>query len=195
MAELPNTVRPDVRPDAPGYRPLSGPALAALIVSGFGAVLVTILGIAAKLSSKPVLYPSVMLVPVIGIALAVVAQWQLRRAEGSRVGAGLARAGLWLGILFGAGYAAYYFFTAIAVRQQARGAAEQFLNLLKQNEPELAFRLTLAPGQQLTIAEDDRAGIRRRFGASELLAFERTDLVRTCLRWHDKMNVEPQGVR
>jgi hypothetical protein len=195
MADLSNAIRPEARPDAPGYRPLSGLAVAAVIVSGFGAIVVTVLGVAAKLASKPVLYPSVLFLPIVGIALALAARWQLRRAEGTRVGGGLASAGLWLGILFGGGYAAYYFFTELAVRQQAREAADKFFALLKQNEPEQAFRLTLAPGQQLTIPEDDREGIRRRFGASEMAAFERNELVRTCRRWHDKIALEPQGIR
>jgi hypothetical protein len=195
MADLSNAIRPEARPDAPGYRPLSGLAVAAVIVSGFGAVVVTVLGVAAKLASKPVLYPIVLALPLAGIVLALAARWQLRRAEGTRVGGGLAAAGLWLGILFGGGYAAYYFFTELAVRQQAREAADRFFALLNQSEPEQAFRLTLAPGQQLTIPEDDREGIRRRFGASEMVAFERNELVRSCRRWHDKISLEPLGIR
>jgi hypothetical protein len=195
MADLSNAVRPEARPDAPGYRPLSGLAVAAVIVSGFGALVVTILCVAATLASKPVLYPSVLVLPIVGIVLALAARWQLRRAEGTRVGGGLAAAGLWVGIIFGGSYGAYYFFTELAVRQQARSAADQFVALLREDDVERAFRLTLAPGQQLTVPEDDREGIRRRFGATEMPAFERNDLVRTIRRWHDKLILEPQGVR
>jgi len=195
MADLSNAIRPEVRPDAPGYRPLSGLAVAALIVSGCGAVVIAVLGIAATLASKPVLYPSVLFLPLAGVVLALITRWQLRRAEGTRVGGGLATAALWLGVIFGGCYGAYYFATEFAVRQQARSAAEQFFRLVRQNEPEQAFRLTLPPGQQLTIPEDDREGIRRRFGASEMAGFERNELVRTIRRWHDKAILEPQGIR
>jgi hypothetical protein len=195
MADLSNAVRPEARPDAPGYRPLSGLAVASLIVSGFGAVVLTVLGVAATLSSKPALYPTMLLLPIAGIVLALAARWQLRRAEGTRVGGRLAAAGLWLGIIFGGVYAAYFFATELALRQQARTAADQFFTYLREDQPEKAFRLTLAPGQQLTIPEDDREGIRRRFGATEMAAFERNDLVRTCRRWHDKMTLEPLGIR
>src|SRR5205814_5128658 len=159
------------------------------------ALVVTILGVAAQASSKPVLYPMVLLLPLAGVALAVAARWHLRRAEGTRVGAGLAGAALWVGVLFGGGYAAYYFATEFAVRQQAKAIAEQFFALLGRNDVEKAFRLTLAPGQQLTIPEEDREAVRRRFGAHELSAFERSELVRLCRLWRDQLDAEALGVR
>jgi hypothetical protein len=195
MADLPSSLRPETRPEAATYRPLSGLAVAALIVSGLGAAVIAILAVAARLSSKPVLYPWVLILPLAGVALAVAAQWHLRRAEGTRVGAGLAAAGLWLGVLFGGGYGAYCLATEMAVRQQARAAVGQFFDLLDKDEVERAFRLTLAPGQQQTITEDDRDGIRRRFGAQELAGFERSELVKMCRQWRGKTAVDFQGVR
>src|SRR5262245_30916400 len=184
MADTPNVVRPESRPDpAAAYRPLSGLAVAALLVSGFGAVVIGILGIAARASSKPVLYPVALALPLAGVAMALAAKWHIRRAEGTRVGGGLATAALWIGVLFGAGYAAYYFATEIAVQQQAKSTGDQFFALLKQDQIEKAFRATLHPSQQLTIREDDKEGIRRRFGAHELAGFERSDLVRQIRLW------------
>src|SRR5437899_2246144 len=115
MADPTKPVPPEVRSDAEaGYRPLSALAVAALLVAGFGALVIAILGVAARASAKPVLYPAVLILPVAGVALALAAKWHIRRAEGTRVGAGLAGAALWLGILFGSGYAAYYFATEFA---------------------------------------------------------------------------------
>jgi hypothetical protein len=130
----------------------------------------------------------------VGLALSLAARWQIRRSESTRAGLMLANAGLWVSLLFGLGYGAYYAGTEAALRKQAEAAADQWFGLLVGGKPEEAFRLTLPPAQQRGVPENAE-DIRRRFGATELALFLRSDLPRMCRSWPDKVKVRTVGVR
>ena len=72
--------------ELPGYRPVSGLAIAALL-AGIGSALVLFTALAA-------------MVPLVAVVLAAVALVELRRSEGRRVGRGAALAGLALALGF-----------------------------------------------------------------------------------------------
>jgi hypothetical protein len=198
MADTPRTLTPApaVTPDAAAtYRPVSGLAVAALGVAVLAAVVIVIAGVAAKLKGRPVLLPSLFLLAGLGLALSLTARWQIRRAEGTRAGIKLANWGLWLSLLFGLGYAAYYAATDLALREQAEGIADRWFAFLAKGEAEKAFRLTRPPGQQRGLPEDNPEEIRKRFGATELAIFLRSDLPRMFRTWPDKTRVQFVGVR
>jgi hypothetical protein len=193
MPDTPNTVRPaPLRDEAPGYRPVASIAVAALAVTAVAAAWVIIIWIAARMRGRPILAWPALLVAAVGLGLAITARWQLRRAEGTRTGHGLARAATWLGVLSLGAYGAYFAATDLAVRQQAEAVADKFFGYLVNGQPELAFRLTRSPAQQQGIPEDP-AQIRARFGSADLFAFESTDLVRVFRSWPDKTRVEFSG--
>ncbi len=195
---MPDTSRavtpPPATPDAAAsYRPVSGLAIAALAVSVLAAVIISIVGIVAKVKGKAVLSQPLLLLAGLGLVLAFLARWQIRRSEGTRVGLGLANAAWWLSLLFGAGYGAFLAATELAVRNQAQTAADKWFSLLKDGKPELAFRLARDPGQQRSIAEDPEA-IRRRFGNADLPAFLNSEMIRAFRNWPGKTEVRYMGV-
>src|SRR5262245_51273310 len=102
------------------YRPLSGLAIAGLTLSGVYAALVVASLVIAFLRHEPFFLPFwLLLLPLAGAVLCVLGLRQIKKAEGTRAGAALARAGLWLSVLAGVGYATYSSFTGLAIRQQA----------------------------------------------------------------------------
>ena len=92
MPDTPHVAPPPAPSDAvEGYRPISGLAIAALAVSILTAVIVTAVGVASKLKGKAILAPPIVLLALLGLALSLVARWQIRRSEGTRAGLGAAR--------------------------------------------------------------------------------------------------------
>jgi hypothetical protein len=196
MPDAQNALTPPAPPAdvAAGYRPISALAIAALGVAVLTALIVSAIGIAAKVKGKAILVWPVVGLAVVGLVLAVVARWQIRRSEGTRAGLGLANAAWWLSLLFGCGYAAFLAATELAVRKQAQAIADQWFGFLAAGKPELAFRLTRDPSQQKSIPEN-AVDIRRRFGATEVPAFVRNDLVSVFRTWKGKTQVNWTGIR
>src|SRR5262245_51598195 len=94
------------------YRPLSGLAIAGLALGGVYAVLVVFSVVVGLLRREPFFLPLwLLLFPLLGGVLCVLALRQIRQAEGTRAGGALARTGLWLSVLAGLGYTTYSAFT------------------------------------------------------------------------------------
>jgi hypothetical protein len=199
------------------YRPLSGLAIASVVLSGLFALALLAAGVAALVRSSPPLMSTwVLLLPTAGVVLSLAAQWRIRRSEGTLAGAALARWGLWLGLLAGLGYVAYYLATGLAVQQQANHFLMDegedtgfFPHLLKggagagdPTEVNAAFLLTQHPGRRLGISPDDRAQMESEFdrpirGSAGLLSmFRGNETIRAALEaGREGSAVEPLGVR
>src|SRR5262245_55714103 len=111
-------------PASPGqdfvYRPLSGVAVAGVVVASVFAVLLVICAAAAMWRGEPFLLPLWMvLLAVTGAVLSLLGRWHILRSEDTRAGLGLTRWGLWISLITGLGYGTYYFFTGLAVQNQA----------------------------------------------------------------------------
>jgi hypothetical protein len=190
MPERPHTLAPGPqRDEAAGYRPVAGLAIAALIVAGLTGI--TVLSIAVMIGTRhrPILSPLAVLLAAAGLMLSTAAWWQIRRSEGTRTGFGLTRIAFWVSLLSLGGYGAYYFAIDWAVHKQAETIADQFLKMLAEGKPELAFRLTRPPGQQRGI-ETDANKIRARFGSTDLHFFDQSDLTREFRTWKEKARVQ-----
>jgi len=181
------------------YKPLSGWALAGFGVSCFFALLVLIAAGVAIFKGTPLFFPVWMLFPaVIGFVLSYVALGQINLSEGVLSGAALARYGMWISLLSGLGYGAYFFTVGLAVTQQAERFFNNpqggFLTLLqKGNEPQrgfanvnAAFLLTQTPSVRHGVSPDDSRLLAERFDQPEgpfdlgrLSSFRRQLLVRT----------------
>jgi hypothetical protein len=190
MSDRPQTVGPE-RDVAVGYRPVSGLAIAAVLLAGATTVAVVAIAVLAKVGGQPVLTPTVLVLAAISLGVAFAARWHVRRSEGARGGMGLARTAIWLSVLCFGGYGAYFAATDLVVRQQAQAEAERFFLLLAENKPELAFRLTRDPGQRRGIPDDPKdpktaEAIRARFGPTDLHHFLESDLTRLYRTWADK---------
>jgi hypothetical protein len=147
------------------YRPISLLAIGALGLASVFAILVLIVGGKALFSGTPfALGMGLLVLPIAGGALAVVALWQIRASEGTRAGSVLATVALWLSLLFGLGYAAYSLATYFAVRAQAEtfllgaddGPETGFLAKLKDlNKVNAAFLLTRPPDIRSSVNPDN----------------------------------------
>lgn len=184
---------PAARIDAPAYRPISAFAVAALALAVLTALTIAGFAVAAKISGRPILIWLMVVPSAVAFVLAIVAIRQIRTSEGTIVGLGLANTAWWLSLLTGAGYAAFLLATDFAVRTQAETVGDEYIKLLRDGQPEKAFRLTRDPAQQRSISPDDTEGIRRRFGSGDLAGFNRGDFARLSRTWGPQLKVEPMG--
>src|SRR5262249_30346034 len=158
------------------YRPVSGLAIAALGLAAVFAVLVLAVGGGAMFTGSPFILDFwLLLLPISGGALAVVALWQIRVSEGTRAGGTLATVALWLSLLFGLGYAAYALATYFAVRSQAEtfllgadaGPDTGFLvKLTDRNKVNAAFLLTRPPDERSSANADNQKALEEQFNKS-----------------------------
>jgi hypothetical protein len=133
---------------------VSGFAIASLIVSGSFAAIVLTLGIYALYTRAPLLLPLVVqILPYVGVALALVALFLINRSEKTLAGRFLALCGLWLSIVFGLSYLAYYMATYFAIRDQADRYTQSFLDKLKDGKTIVAFLDTLDPRLRAGVAD------------------------------------------
>lgn len=63
------------------YTPVSGLAVASLLVSGVAAVVIAAMGIGARVSGKPSTEPLLIVPAIVGLILAVAARWRIGRAR------------------------------------------------------------------------------------------------------------------
>ena len=130
-----------------GYRPVSGLAIVGLAVGVLYAALMVANAVAGLVAGVPFFLSGwFLLIPLVGIALAVVASWRINRSEGARAGKALARWGLVINGLCFLGLGAFSFGTSIAVRQQAEKVLIDFFTRLQEPDGlDLAFLMTREP--------------------------------------------------
>jgi hypothetical protein len=145
------------------YRPLSGLAIAGLACAALYAGLLLLSVVVAFIKNEPFYLASWLLVlPVAGGILCLLALRQIRGSEGTRAGAGLARCGLWLAVIAGLGSATFSTFTGLAVRQQSdrflmeKGPDSGFFPLLQAGDTNSAFLLTLPPNRRQANPHNER---------------------------------------
>src|ERR1051325_7904535 len=102
------------------YQPLSGWAIAGFVVGIVFTLLVAISGVVGLFQGAPVFFPLwIMAIPISGVIVAQIGSEHVKNSEGTRAGAKLATAGLWLSLLSGLSYFSYYYFTGLALQSQA----------------------------------------------------------------------------
>src|SRR6266851_5352132 len=127
------------------YRPVSGLAIAALVIAVGYAIVVGGVAIIALASGTPV-FPGTwtLIIPAISFTLAVIASRQIRMSEGTRSGLGLVTWAWWLSILFGVGYGAVYGGTLLAVWWQADADIQRyFFDKIRAGKVDEAFAFTI----------------------------------------------------
>ncbi len=197
-----------------GYRPISGFAIAGLLAACLFALLVVGVAAVALVKGEPFFYPAwVLLLPATALVLSLVARSQIRSAEGTRAGEGLAKAGIWISLFTGLGYIVYDRVTGLAVTSQAndflmevREDSGFFPHLKKAandtTELYAAFLLSMPPTQRGPVRPEDHAGIRRQHetasdgGAGSLAKFRDHPIVRMCTSGKPgDVTAEPLGVQ
>jgi hypothetical protein len=212
MADPTPVLTPDRPGDALAYRPLSGLAIAGLLLSALYAAFVVISTAAALMEGTPFFLAGwMLLVAFLGAGLSLIAIWQIRTSEGTRAGLKIAQWGLWLSVLSALGYTAYATATAAAIKQQANrfltveGEDAGFFPLLEKGELTTAFLLTQTFSRRTGSNANDDEAMRRQFDQpmgpqpiGPLTQFLRCPLLRTIQQaqlQHGSISVEPGSVR
>jgi hypothetical protein len=181
------------------YSPLSLFALGGLLLSAAAALTVVVGGLIAFIYSTPLLLPLwVLLLPIVACLVCVFARYRIKSTEGALGGLGLTSWGIGLSLLFGLGYSAYYAATYLAVKNQARTAADKWLEELKKGNTVEAFWQTI-PGatgnksrNELEIQYNMPTGPEPSRGLYSTIAS--TDFVRLIQLGGDKTTIEFLGV-
>lgn len=131
------------------YRPVSGLAVGGFVLALLFAIGMLAAAAVAFISHLPLQVDILwLLVPLTAAGLSLAGLVQVRKSEGTRVGAGLARWGMGMSVVIGLSYLAYYGATEEALRQQASGFADNWFELLRQRRTYPAFWATLEPTQR-----------------------------------------------
>lgn len=133
------------------YRPVSGLAVAGLVLSTlFAGWLAVAAAVALRAHAPLLIQPAWLLLPFAGAVISSLGWLQVHRSEGSRVGARPAQWGLLLGVLSALSYAAWYAMTELPLRLQAQDFTNAWFDDLRQNQTDdrfgdVAFWCTLHP--------------------------------------------------
>jgi len=188
---IPSIETPNTEAD---YRPLSGLAVAAIFVAGAYILLVLGTALVAISQKRPALNSTLLVLPVIGIALAIAARVQIKRSEGARIGLRLSGIAWWLCVVGGIGFGAYYGASYVALRQQSEKIAADWFDLLKKREVDRAFYYTIPPQFRQSINPAATAELEARFGQGQLPGFRNSELARFFKRSGDDVTIEPLGL-
>ncbi|MBN2024685.1 MAG: DUF4190 domain-containing protein [Pirellulales bacterium] len=158
------------------YRPLSGAAVAALVLGALSVV-------------APV-DPWCWAIPLAGVVLGMVAIGRIARSAPAMAGRKIAVAGLGLSLAFGGVGVGHWTTTRYYLRHQARQFAEDWFTLLAKGQPQLAYQLTRPPGQRPPLDTGLWAYYRNDAKQrTELQEWVESPLVKTLLLLGDKATV------
>jgi hypothetical protein len=104
-------------------------------------------------------------VPWIAVVMAIAALVFIRRSDGALAGAGLARTGLWIGLISSLGYWAYFGATYFATCQQADVQVRRWLGELRDGKIWYALWDSLDPKVRQSMNPEDVEGMKARIRA------------------------------
>jgi hypothetical protein len=183
--------------DPTPYVPVSWMAVSAIAVASLFVGILLALGVSAFLAKKPLIQPELLVLPALGIVLSFAARRVIRNAEGTRTGENLANTAWWISLVAGLGYAAYLLAIDFAIRRDARGTLDRWIESIRAGDAESlneAFLRTREPGQRGKISAKDTAQIQGRF-RDDYLAFKQCDLVRIAQRNKGACEIVPESVK
>ncbi|HEV8061088.1 MAG TPA: hypothetical protein VGP68_14505, partial [Gemmataceae bacterium] len=139
MAESTAFPKPREANDA-GYRRVSGFAIAGLVVGILFVLFLLVQAIVGMMAHTTVLLPLWFeFIAVLGVALSLIGARSIRRADGTLAGMRIAQCGLWISLVTGLAYGAYYGATYLAVRQQADAFTEEWFDKIRKGKVNEAF--------------------------------------------------------
>jgi hypothetical protein len=161
-------------------------AVAADTVAGLFLALLIFFGYSAAFKDhKPLIMPSLLILPVLGVVLSFAARRTIRNSEGTRTGEVLANTAWWVSVVGGLGYATYLFAIEYSVRRDAAGELDKWVTYIIKPENEAdfyrAFIKTVEPGRRPQLNPEDPKPIIAQF-RDRVTAFKELDLVRIARR-------------
>ncbi|HLN33085.1 MAG TPA: hypothetical protein VK395_35470 [Gemmataceae bacterium] len=146
------------------YRRISGFAIAGFVLTVIYILSLGVASFASFRSRAPLLLSYwAQAVPLIAAILSMVGLVLIRRSQGILAGAALAMTGLWLSVLFGLGYTAYFVATRFAIINQANQFTLKWFDKLKDGKFGPAFMDTRDPSYRQRVNPDDEAAISSQF--------------------------------
>ena len=195
MAEM--TPIPSARqlPTGPAYQPVSGYAVAAACVAGGFLLLLLALVVSALLIKRSVLNIELLILPAIGLVMAILARSHVKNSEGTRIGLKLANASWWVCVLGGAGFGAYLYANAFVLERESAVVADKFFNELKAGQIERSFLYLVPPEERDRSPPDAGEVFAVAYAKSGFFEFKRHDIVRLLRRHKGGVTIERVGVK
>lgn len=176
--------------DLANYQPLAVIAVVAFVVSSLFVALVVVLTLVGLFTRKPVLEAWLIAAAIVGVLLSVAAKWQIRISEGTRAGQKLSNWALWLSLMGGLIYLAYYAGSVMSIQAQAnRFVNDVWLKAIREKDFENAFLFTREPRERVGMNMKDIAA---RFG-DITGPIHSNGLVRIIEKADGKLEIEPRG--
>jgi hypothetical protein len=176
------------------YQPISGYAIAAATIAGMFALALLAIAVQAVFLRRAAMMWELLMLPLIGIVLAVVARIQIKQSEGTRTGLKLASLAWWICILGGAGYAAYVYANEFFIDRESAAFADTFFDDLKNDRPRHAFLALVSPLDRSRGNPDNPADFDVQFEEQYPL-FRNHELVRLLIRSGKEAKVEHVAVQ
>jgi hypothetical protein len=185
------------RPSDPGYQPVSGYAVAAVVVAGLFAVILAAVAIYAVGSRRAILSWELLILPIAGVILAVIGRSHIRNSEGTKTGAKLASAAWWVCVLGGAGFGAYLYANEMVLERESARFTNKFLDDLNAGNPHRAFLSLMPPEERETPRVDpvNTESFEVTYNPAGYGAFKTHELVRLFQRNAGDVQYERIGVK
>lgn len=191
------------------YRPLSGLALAAIILAiVYGAFLTLVLTAAWFMRGSPLVGFWSLILPCAAAGLAWAAKEQIRRSEGTRAGEALVQWSIIISALFATIYAGIYVATYVGLKMQTSEFATEWFTKIEQGQLGWAFLRTQSPDERQDVSPTDMKTLYQRYGGGKgasgkgplptFLANELVTLLQRSGQYGDSYKsvaIEDQGIR
>jgi hypothetical protein len=158
-------------------------AVAAFSVAVLFVAALTLFAGFAFMQKKPLLMTELLVLPAVAIVLSFAARRVIRNSEGTRTGENLAKWAWWVAVLGGLCYVAYLFAIDFAIRSDAKGEMQKWMEHVNKSDEDdtyRAFYRTIPPGAR-NFAPTDTQKIQDRF-RNEFIRFRNSDLMRLAQR-------------
>jgi hypothetical protein len=195
VAEL--TPIPSARqlPTGQDYKPVSGYAVAAAGVAGTFVLFLVLVVANAMLAKRSALEYWLLILPAVGLVLAILARSHIKNAEGTRIGMKLANGAWWVCVLGGAGYGAYLYANEFVLERESAAVADKFFTELKAGKVEQSFLYLVPPEERDRAAPESGDGFGAAYAKSGYFEFRRHDIVRLLRRHGTQAQIERVGVK
>lgn len=185
---------PPTRAEGPNVQPVSGYAIAAAIVSGLFVLLLVGVGVSALRTGRAAMWGYLLVLPIAGFILAMMARSHIRKSEGTRGGLKLVRLSWWVCILGGVGYGAYLYANIYVIELESRRFADKFLDEVKQGRTDPAFLMLMPPAERSRVEENaPRSDFEAAYDPAGYSMFRHHELVRLVQRNKDSVTFEHVG--
>jgi hypothetical protein len=183
------------RPAEANYQPVSGYAVAAILVAGLFAVFTLVLIYVGVRQQRTPLSYEVLVLAAGGIVLAIIGRSQIKNSEGTRTGLRLTAIAWWICVLGGAGFAAFLMANEQFIKRESRRSADTFFEDLRNGRLHSAFLNHMMPPEQRGRALPDAPDFEQIYALGGYIGFANNEVVRLFQRNGTAITVEHLGSR